>query len=156
MSTLIADIGGTNGRFALLDGAAYTPPVSLPLSGFTGIAAAIAHVLGDRPPPPAAVLAVAGPVQHNRVTLTNRSWVVDGTEIAAALGIGRVRVVNDFAALSSSLPHLAGADLYPLGGGDHPARTVIGRVKSAAASSARCTVACRAGPRARLVRCAYR
>lgn len=117
MTTLLADIGGTNARFALLEGEAWTPPVNLALDGFTGIAAAIAAFLGDRPPPAAAVLAVAGPVQHNRVTLTNRGWVVDGAAVAAALGLGRVRVVNDFAALSRSLPHLAGADLHPLGGG---------------------------------------
>ncbi|MBK1661098.1 glucokinase [Paracraurococcus ruber] len=117
MTTLLADIGGTNARFALLDGEAHTPPVNLPLSGFTGIAAAIASFLADRPAPAAAVLAVAGPVQGNRVTLTNRGWVVDGAEIAAALGIRQVRVVNDFAALSWSLPALAGADLHPLGGG---------------------------------------
>ncbi|MDO9708741.1 glucokinase [Paracraurococcus lichenis] len=117
MSTLLADIGGTNARFALLEGEGWTPPLHLPLSGFTGIAAAIAAFLGDRPPPAAAVLAVAGPVQRNRVTLTNRGWVVDGAEIAAALGIGHVQVINDFAALSWSLPHLAPADLHPLGGG---------------------------------------
>ena len=45
---LIADIGGTNARFALFDGAAYGPPVKLPLAGFTGIAAAIAAFLGGR------------------------------------------------------------------------------------------------------------
>ena len=43
--------------------------------------------------------------------------MVDGAELAAALGIAEVRVVNDFAALAWSLPHLAGADLHPLGGG---------------------------------------
>lgn len=117
MSTLLADIGGTNARFALLDGAAHTAPVNLDLAGFGSIADAIRAFLGPRPMPGAAVLAVAGPVQANRVALTNRDWVVDGAEIAAALGMGRVRVVNDFAALSWSLPHLAGEDLVPLGGG---------------------------------------
>jgi glucokinase len=116
MTILIADIGGTNARFALYDGATHTPPVKLALDGFTGIAAAIAAYLGDRPPPASAVLAVAGPVQDNQVRLTNRGWVVDGAEIAAALGIGRVRVVNDFEALSWALPHLGGADLVQLGG----------------------------------------
>ncbi|MFC7542261.1 hypothetical protein ACFQU2_26080 [Siccirubricoccus deserti] len=51
MNTLIADIGGTNARFALHDGTTYTPPVKLALDGFTNIAAAIAAYLGDRPPP---------------------------------------------------------------------------------------------------------
>ena len=75
---LIADIGGTNARFALFDGAAYGPPARLRLDSVTGIAAAIAAYLGDAEPPRAAILAVAGPVEHNRVRLTNRGWVVDG------------------------------------------------------------------------------
>ena len=116
MTTLLADIGGTNARFALAEGDAHTPPVSVRLDAFPGIAAAIAAYLGDAAPPRAAVLAVAGPVEANAVRLTNRGWLVDGAELAATLGIPRVRVVNDFAALSRSLPQLRGADLHSLGG----------------------------------------
>ena len=63
------------------------------------------------------MLAVAGPVSRNSVRLTNRGWLVDGAAIGRALGIGRVLVVNDFAAQSWALPSLAGDDLHPLGGG---------------------------------------
>jgi len=117
---LLADIGGTNARFALLQGETHGPLHRVRLDGFTGIAAAIASFLtaqGMTSPPRAAVLAVAGPVAGNRVRLTNRGWVVDGAEITLALGIGRVQVVNDFEALAWALPHLAGPDLLPLGGG---------------------------------------
>ncbi len=117
---LIADIGGTNARFALLEGETRGPLHRVKLDGFTGIAAAIASFLsaqGAARPPRAAVLAVAGPVADNRVRLTNRGWMVDGAEIARTLGIGRVQVVNDFEALAWALPHLAGPDLLPLGGG---------------------------------------
>jgi glucokinase len=117
MTTLLADIGGTNARFALSDGEVPADPHSLALDGVPGIAEAIAQFLGGRAPPEAAVLAVAGPVQDNSVRLTNRGWVVDGAAIGRALGIRRVTVVNDFAAQSWALPHLAGADLRPLGGG---------------------------------------
>jgi len=119
---LIADIGGTNARFALLDdeGGGLGPLHRVKLDAFAGCAAAIAsfleaHCAGRRPR--GAVLAVAGPVSNNRVRLTNRGWVVDGAEIGRALGIGAVRVVNDFAAVSWSLPGLTRADLHPLGGG---------------------------------------
>jgi glucokinase len=122
---LIADIGGTNGRFALLDqdGGGLGPLHRVKLDGFTGVAEAIRSFLeahGAGQTPRGAVLAVAGPVSANRARLTNRDWLVDGAEIAAALGIGAVRVVNDFAAVSWSLPVLTGADLFPLGG-DAPA-----------------------------------
>jgi glucokinase len=121
---LIADIGGTNARFRLLDedGGVSGPLHRVKLDGFAGVVEAIRPFLDARCPgrtPRGAVLAVAGPVSANRARLTNRGWVVDGAEIAAALGIvgGAVRVVNDFAAVSWSLPGLAGGDLFPLGGG---------------------------------------
>ena len=118
MTTLLADIGGTNARFALTqaDGRGHSPPESVRLDGFPDIAAAIADYLGDGPPPRAAVLAVAGPVERNAVRLTNRGWLVDGAALSDGLGIGSVRVVNDFAALSWSLPQLRGDDLLSLGG----------------------------------------
>ena len=119
---LIADIGGTNGRFALLDedSGGVGPLHRVKLDGFAGVAEAIRSFLEARcagQTPRGAVLAVAGPVSANRTRLTNRGWLVDGAEVAGALGIGAVRVVNDFAAVSWSLPRLAGADLFPLGGG---------------------------------------
>ncbi|WP_149538960.1 glucokinase [Siccirubricoccus phaeus] len=117
MTTLLADIGGTHARFALLpEGGAPTAPVKYRLDHFPDIATAIRQALAGQPMPRAALLAVAGPVSGNSVTLTNRGWVVDGAALAPLLGIPRVRVVNDFAALAWALPDLAGADLKPLGG----------------------------------------
>lgn len=118
---LIADIGGTNARFALVDAAGGTGPLQrVKLDAFTGITEAVGAFLaahGSGRATRGAVLAVAGPVSANRARLTNRGWMVDGAEIAAALGIVAVRVVNDFAAVSWSLPALTQADLFPLGGG---------------------------------------
>lgn len=115
---LLADIGGTNARFTLLRGGTTTPLVAVRLDGFTGIEAAIAHYLGTQAlaaPPAGALLAVAGPVQGNAATLTNRGWQVGGAAISAALGIGRTRVLNDFEALAWALPALTAADLIPIG-----------------------------------------
>jgi glucokinase len=64
-----------------------------------------------------ALLAVAGPVEKERCQLTNCSWIIDGDELRATFRLARVRVVNDFAATAYSLPSLAGADLYAIGGG---------------------------------------
>ena len=123
---LLADIGGTNARFALLPAGAGVrpePAARFALDGFAGIAEAIAGWLEARRGarrPRAAVLAVAGPVADNRATLTNRGWTVDGAALAGALGLEAAWVVNDFEALAWSLPHLSGADLFPLGGGGAP------------------------------------
>lgn len=44
--------------------------------------------------------AVAGPVADNKVRFTNRdSWSIDGDEVAEALGIDRVVLINDFLAV---------------------------------------------------------
>ena len=50
------------------------------------------------PPPSAACLAVAGPVERNAVSFTNRDWVIDGGALERRFGIGKVRLVNDFVA----------------------------------------------------------
>ena len=115
---LLADIGGTNARFTLLRHGTPTPLVALRLDSFPHMEAAIAHYLSQQvlPAPPAgALLAVAGPVAGNSVTLTNRGWVVDGAAISARLGIGPTRVLNDFEALAWALPALTAADCLAIG-----------------------------------------
>ena len=82
-------------------------------------------------PPAAACFAVAGPVQGGRAQLTNLPWRLSEVELAAATGIPRVELVNDFGVLIYGLPHLqpeqqapvragvpvAGAPLLVLGAG---------------------------------------
>eukprot|EP00965_Chrysotila_dentata_P237863 6202164-Pleurochrysis_carterae.AAC.1 len=48
--------------------------------------------------PSAACFAVAGPVDKNAVTFTNRNWRIDGPEVESSLGIKKVRLINDFVA----------------------------------------------------------
>jgi len=77
-----------------------------------------------------AVLGVAGPVDGDRVRLTNRPWEIDGTALAARFGIGRVRLVNDFVAAASGIAQLAPSDLAALQPGEPVAR-VIGMARMA-------------------------
>jgi glucokinase len=120
LSALLADIGGTNARFALLQQGRIGAPAILPVADFAtaedAIAAALA-LLQPAAPVDRAVLAVAGPVLEEPVRLTNAPWELRSAAIAARFGMGRVRLVNDFLALAHALPHLAGADLVPIGGG---------------------------------------
>ncbi len=41
---------------------------------------------------------MAGPVKDDRVTLTNRNWIIAGREMEQWFGIQRVRLINDFVA----------------------------------------------------------
>ena len=69
-----------------------------------------------------AVIAVAGRIDNGRVPLTNYDWVLAERDIARALGIPRVRLINDFAAVGQCLPLLTAADLDPLGRAVSPIR----------------------------------
>jgi glucokinase len=120
LRALLADIGGTNARFALLEGEAVGAPLILAVADFPtvedAVAAALAR-LAPSGPVERAVLALAGPVVAEPVRLTNAPWEIGSAALAARFGFGRVRLVNDFLALAHALPHLAPADLRPIGGG---------------------------------------
>lgn len=129
--TLIGDIGGTNARFALVPdetGRVIRFPTVL-TADFATIDDAIAAVLPPDVTPHSAVLALAGPIQGDRVPLTNCHWVVEPKRMIARFGIEEVILLNDFEALSLSLPALSGDDLVPVGNGKsvaNGAQVVVG------------------------------
>jgi glucokinase len=115
-TTLLAgDIGGTK---TLLSLHGCTAGALVPLAGeryrsadWPDLASMVRHFLGHSgsghgPAPAAACFAVAGPVQAGEARLTNLPWKLSEPELAAACGIGRVELVNDFAVLVHGLPHL--------------------------------------------------
>lgn len=55
--------------------------------------------------PSMACISVAGPVHENYCRLTNADWAVDGGEMKKSFGL-ETRVINDFLALSYSIPLL--------------------------------------------------
>ena len=112
---LVGDIGGTNSRLQLIEieaGSLAAPCKVAPgrlvaeqqyLNGdypsFEEIVRVFLESSGETAAPTTACFAVAGPVEDNRVTFTNReSWVIDGGRISEELGIGSVRLINDFVA----------------------------------------------------------
>ncbi|QXJ20595.1 glucokinase [Actinomadura graeca] len=119
---LVADVGGTNARFALVDGPDGEPSQvgSLPTRDHAGLAGAAAAYLERYAPgvrPSAACLAVAGPVAGETFRLTNADWPADTPEaVRERLGIPHLEIINDFEALALSLPRLGPADLVPIGG----------------------------------------
>jgi glucokinase len=76
---------------------------------------------GAHTPVSGAVLAVAVAVQKNRASITNSSWVIDAAELQNTFRLEYVRIINDFEAIAWSLPRLAAADLFPIGGGERAA-----------------------------------
>jgi glucokinase len=121
MSTvLLADIGGTHARFALLAGRRLQEVHSLDVEVHGTAEAAIGQFLkqhGHAAKIDRAVIAAAGPVSANRGKLTNGTWILDGNELASTFGFSAVRIVNDLEALGWAVLHLGPADFRAIGGG---------------------------------------
>lgn len=122
MTALIADIGGTNARFALADPASREPqyPLVLACADFAGPAeAALAYLARVTPveTPHRGAFAVASPVVGDRVEMTNHVWRFSISEIRRQLNFDNLYAVNDFAAVALSVPLLGDADRVAVGGG---------------------------------------
>ncbi|HTP39702.1 MAG TPA: glucokinase [Steroidobacteraceae bacterium] len=119
---LLADIGGTNARFAIAEDGRIGSEQVLACAAYPDPAAAIEHYLqrigratgGARPD--AASLDIAGPLSGDRVALTNHAWSFSARALRDELGLKRLILLNDFTALALSIPHLQAADLEQLGG----------------------------------------
>ena len=133
--SLIADVGGTNARFALTDMSTAVAQVMQPLSlcnaEFASLQHAAEHYLaGVGVKPQRAAIAVASPVGADEIRLTNRAWSFSQRELQQSLELTELRVLNDFGAVAWAVPALSGADCITLHGrGSTPLRgpvTVLG------------------------------
>ncbi len=115
---LVTDIGGTNARFALADANGYlTDERTLKTKDFPGVVEAARFYLGDRSVR-TAVLVVAGPVESDRIALTNCPWTFSLEETKTALGLEKLHAINDFVAQALAISKLDRDDLQKLGGGE--------------------------------------
>lgn len=127
---LIADIGGTNARFALIqaDGMPYAER-TLSCADYPKLASAIAAYLQalPEPRPSEAALAVAMPVGGDQVTFTNNpQWSFSVEALRQTLGFERLLLLNDFTALALALPRLGNQEIRAIGGGTPVTEAVIG------------------------------
>jgi glucokinase len=63
------------------------------------------------------VIAIAGPVQGDRIRLTNLHWEFSTGEVARQFGLSRLVVLNDFTANAYALPYLRPDEFRQVGGG---------------------------------------
>lgn len=131
-AVLLADVGATNARFAVLDNGKVRHVRVLACEDYSSIRAAVAVYLGDALPSTrsyrlqAAALAVAGPVMNDQVALTNHPWSFSVKQLRRHLAIERLVVVNDFAAVATAIPHLHRSARYQVGGDKALATAPIG------------------------------
>jgi glucokinase len=133
---LLADVGGTNARFALETAPfAFEQIEVLRCADYPGLRAAAQAYLGavsarvpDLPAVRHAAIAIATPVDGDVVAMTNHHWSFSIESFRRELNLLALEVVNDFTALAMSLPHLASHQRVQVGGGSPRAGAPIGLV----------------------------
>jgi glucokinase len=118
---LLADIGGTNVRFALVPEGSSEPQheANMLCADFRGLEEAARRYLSNVgvQSVSAAAFDVATAVTGDFIKLTNSPWAFSIEQTRRALGLTRLLVINDFTALALAVPLLPPAVLRKVGGG---------------------------------------
>lgn len=122
---LLADVGGTNARFALETAPGLYEAVTVfPNADYPSLVDAM-HAYLSQPAAAAAgaglarhaAFAIANPVEGDIVRMTNSKWVFSIETVRRQFGLDTFRVVNDFTALAMAVPLLAPRQIRQVGGG---------------------------------------
>lgn len=123
LPNLIADIGGTNARFALCEGtgaaAVIHDELQLPCAEYPDVEAAVCSYLqrvGETRPLAQASLAIAAPVSGDDIRMTNHHWHFSASRLRHSLSLQRLILLNDFTALAMAIRHLPRHELQQIGG----------------------------------------
>ena len=118
---LVGDIGGTNARFALVEFDGPDPrliePTTYKGADYAKAEDAIKEYLdkvGVRHPDQA-VVAVAGPIDHGSVHMTNLDWLISEDSLRRVGGFRQATLINDFTAQALAAPRLSPKDLRQIG-----------------------------------------
>ncbi|MEO7494324.1 MAG: glucokinase [Massilia sp.] len=131
---LLADIGGTNARFALETSPGQIGAIAvLPCADYPTVADALRAYLA-RPELAAhpagairhAAIAIANPVVGDLVRMTNHHWEFSIAALQRECGFDTLIVVNDFTALARALPLLSGDQKRQIGGGTPQPSSALG------------------------------
>ena len=119
---LLGDIGGTNARFALVqgDGSPITHEVTLPTGQFPDLAAAARAYLQQlgQTAVRQACIAIANPIDGDVLKMTNNHWQFSIEATRQQLGLDNLLMLNDWEAMAMAAPALGGNDLEQIGSGE--------------------------------------
>ena len=123
---LAGDIGGTKTLLGLFDALPVRPrPLavqSFPTLDYDDLGAMLQAFLAAEQVSAEAIdtacFGVAGPVLGDTAELTNVPWKVDAHRVANALGIRRIRLLNDLQAMAYAVPVLQADELHALQKGE--------------------------------------
>ncbi len=118
---LVADIGGTNARFALTSqGLLHSDSVQgLRCDDFDNLDHAVNHYLGQQQVQVEyACMAFACPVSGSRIDMTNNHWTFAKAQMQDTLRLKSFKVINDFTAQALAVPAMSTDTLMPVGPGE--------------------------------------
>tara|TARA_A100001015_G_scaffold281529_1_gene344876 strand:- start:91 stop:1080 length:990 start_codon:yes stop_codon:yes gene_type:complete len=125
---LVADIGGTNARFGVIQGEENKiikefnhsvleyPKFSQVIST---LLTQVGTSLGLNHSPHRICFAVACPADNEHISFTNSHWKFSKTELLCILGCQELTIINDFAAIAHGISELKLSDHIKIGGGSH-------------------------------------
>ncbi|MFZ6677021.1 glucokinase [Undibacterium sp. Tian12W] len=136
---LLADIGGTNARFALETAERQFEAVSvLACADYPGLPDAMKSYLASDAVRQVqirhearishAAIAIANPIDGDSVRMTNHHWSFSISAVRAQLDFSSLLVINDFTALAMALPYLDASQLQKIGGGAEMPGGTIGLI----------------------------
>jgi glucokinase len=119
MYNLVADIGGTNSRFAMCKKGdiELIEPRKYPNSEFKSLGDVMQKYIEEvQIKPSNSCLAVAGPAHLDEVRLTNIDWRFSVSDYCNKFNLSALKLTNDFTALAMSVPYLAAQNVRQIGG----------------------------------------
>lgn len=126
---LMADVGATNTRCALVDDRGEELAAEIFHNGdFTSLTSLLKSYLDRRrvtDRPKRAALAVAAPILGDEVRMLNIDWRFSQDDLRAELGLAELTVCNDFAAIAWGLPYFGAAELHTIGRGERVAGAAL-------------------------------
>lgn len=132
-TALIADIGGTNARFGIVDRSGLHDLLYLECRNYTGPAEAAEEYLkqiGTRQRPEIGIFAIAGPAEEDLIRFTSVPWAFRKSKLREEIGLEKLEVMNDFQAVAMAIPDISPELLHKIGGDgepqEHRAKGVIG------------------------------
>lgn len=119
MSFLMADMGGTNIRFAVFDGkkiGKVTHYKCADFPDFFDVLTAYQNKTGNLPT--SFVLAVPGPSNREEYDFVNNPWRFSLKNLKKRFGFKNIHIVNDFEAAAMSIPYLTTKDFVQVNTGN--------------------------------------
>lgn len=116
---IVADIGGTNARFAQTDIDNQLSHISTyKIAEFTSFEHVLETYLLERALKGKSLnvcLAIAGLIEGDNITMTNLSWQFSKHSLQQAFNLNRLEVINDYTAIAMAVPLLSDEQKYQVG-----------------------------------------